>query len=237
MDLEILQSIFNKPNSYNYNEVESPIEHTFLNHIIKFLDDNTDVIVQYSVNTISGVFRVDVVLKNANKVIAIECDGEEFHSKEENKYYDEWRDALIIIQKKVDVIYRIKGKDINHNIYALIYIIYQFDPTFFNEKYIKQIKSHEVHNSLCNKRIYHKYFNDENQSISSYTEVVRKNITPDFDHIWLRHVCLSLLYPNCSVYDLIAKASKYEISTIIEKLNKKYPKLKLEHEKDILNIF
>lgn len=41
--------------------------------------------------------------------IGIECDGKKFH----NASRDEWRDAMILGGEHLDVIYRLRGSDIN----------------------------------------------------------------------------------------------------------------------------
>lgn len=111
---------YNANHDYEYEKVESVIELRFLNHLEKYLSDQTEIIVQLPLDTISGIFKADITLKKDNRIIIIECDGEEFHTEEIDRWYDEWRDALILFNKKAETIYRIKGIDIYNNINSLI---------------------------------------------------------------------------------------------------------------------
>lgn len=88
---------------------ESPLEELFALNAIKYLDDSVDFQKQVSVETICGQFRIDFVIDTGLKKVAIECDGKESH----NKSRDEWRDAMILGAGAVDVIYRLRGGDLD----------------------------------------------------------------------------------------------------------------------------
>jgi very-short-patch-repair endonuclease len=109
-DHDFLNLVFNNTHAYEVEKIESPIEQILLNHLIKYLDLETEVLVQTPFSTVSGNFRTDIILKKDDKKVVLECDGEEFHTKEDNEWYDEWRDALLLKHEHVETIYRIKGK-------------------------------------------------------------------------------------------------------------------------------
>ena len=127
MKIEQLRQLFNCNHTYEYDKIESPIEEIFLNHIIKFLDQNTELSIQFPISTISGNFRADIALIKEGKIVVIECDGEEHHTQEKDIWYDEWRDTLILAQERANVIYRVRGIDIYSNLYKVFAIIYYYE--------------------------------------------------------------------------------------------------------------
>lgn len=236
--MEILGKIFNTKHDYEFDKVESPIEQIFLNHLTKYLSDETELIVQLPIKTISGNFRADIALKNNNRIIIIECDGEEFHTKEMDDWYDEWRDTLILFQKRAETIYRIKGTDIYNNINSLIYLIYNFEPEFFKAEYAERIPKKEIVDEWGKKRINYIFTNDEGQEFPSSVDVKRKNLKTDFDEFWLKYVLYSLTYPEKNIKQLIELMmdKHYETNALIIMLNQKFPKFKVEDIKLLLNI-
>ncbi len=225
---KFFQSINN--HSYDIDKVESPIEQIFLNHLQKYLSFETEIIVQYPIKTISGNFRADIVLKKKDKIIIIECDGEEFHTKDDDDWYDEWRDTLILFQRRVDTIYRIKGVDIYNNINSVIYLIYTYEKEFFNSEYAERLPKKEIDNTWREKRIHYTYTNDYGDEIPSSIKVKRKNLISDFDTFWLKYVLYSLIYPEKNIKQLISimKDKHYEKSTLITILNKKFPEFTID---------
>ena len=236
--MDILRELLNTNHSYSYEKVESPIEQILLNHIIKYLSDETEVIVQLPIKTISGNFRADIALRNNDRIIILECDGEEFHTKEINKKYDEWRDTLILFQKRAETIYRIKGTDIYNNINSIIYLIYKFEPEFFNTEYGETLPKKEINNIRTEKRINCTFINNDGREIPSSINVKRKNLKSDFDRFWLKYVLYSLTYPEKDIKKLIElmKSKHYETSKLISMLNQKFPEFKIEDIKQLLNI-
>lgn len=239
MDENLLHKLFDTNHSYDYDKIESPIEEILLNHIVKFLHEKTEIFVQYPISTISGNFRSDIALQNEDKLIIIECDGEEHHTKEKDEWYDEWRDTLILIQKNAQVIYRVKGTDIQNNLYRVFAIIYSLDEDLFNEEYSKRLEKIDVEGSWYKKHVYYDYQNDDGRIIPSRIEVKRKELEKDFDSFWYKYVLYSLLHSNKNIYDLIEEMSSkhYESKELMRKLNEKYPKLKLENEKQLLTLY
>ncbi len=91
---------------------------------------------QISVNTLCGRFILDFVINGSNgSRTAIECDGKDFH----NFSRDEWRDAMILGEQHVDVIYRLRGADLVHNITDVLYIMSIEDPYLFSERGLKNL--------------------------------------------------------------------------------------------------
>lgn len=236
MDTELLGLLLNKNHSYDYTKTESPIERFLLNHILKFLDKETKVEVQHRITTISGNFRADIALIRNNKVVILECDGKEHHTNEIDDWYDEWRDALIIVQKKASVIYRIAGKDIYNNIYNVFSIINHFDHDVFDSSKINRLNKLDIYWDWYKKYIDVSFVNGYDEVIPYTLEIKRKDIHEDFDRFWLKYVMYSLLYRDKNIYELIEimKIRDYEIEQLIYKLNIKYPNLKLTDEKQLL---
>lgn len=240
MDENLLRKFFDINNSYDHDKIESPIEEILLNHIVKFLHEKTEIILQYPIFTISGNFRADLALKKEDKLIIIECDGEEHHTEEKDVWYDEWRDTLILIQKKAQVLYRVKGTDIQNNLYKVFAIIYFFDGDLFNQEYSRRLEKLNIDSNWYKKYYYYDYEGEDGIKIPSRVEVKRKELEKDFDNFWFKHVLYSLLYPNKNVYDLIREISSKEYESrelLLQKINEKYPKLKLENEKQLLKLF
>jgi len=238
MNEDLINQLFNSNHSFNYDKIESPIERILLNHITKFLSKETKLIVQYPISTISGNFRTDIALIKGNKKVFIECDGEEYHTKEKDDWYDEWRDTLILIQKKAKTIYRIKGVDIQNNLYKAFYVIYSFDPDLFNIEYAERIEKFEIKENGYRKQIRYEYQN-ENIRIPSMLEVKRKELIKDFDSFWYKYVMYSLLHRNKNIYELIDEMTQrnYESKKLIQLINEKYPTLNIENQKQLLTLY
>jgi len=226
----------NNNHIFGYDKIESPIEEIFLNHLTKFLDDDVEVLIQFPLNSISGNFRADIALKKENKIVIIECNGEEHHTKEIDDWYDEWRDTLILVQDRAETIYRLKGIDINDNVYSLIYLIYNYDSDLFNQDYIKRLNQEKIDDSLYKKRIYYNYIKENGHKVQSTIEVKRKNKKSDFDRFWLKYVLYSLLYRDKNIYELIEimKTKIYEFSELLRILNQKNPEIKITNENQLL---
>ena len=117
-------------------EVESEIEALFLAKLSRYLSTETKLSSQVEFKTIGGLFRVDFLIEApCGEIIVIECDGKDFH----DDIYDSWRDALILSTKKVNYIYRFRGKDIYTYRYDPYYYLYRFHPNIFTESAIDDI--------------------------------------------------------------------------------------------------
>jgi len=110
---------------------DSPIEEIFACEFVKYANKSVDLIAQYNTPTICGNFIIDfiAILENG-RTIGIECDGKEFHDQGR----DEWRDAMILGDTKVDSIYRFRGQDIFHKIHDCFYLMLKIDPALFSER-------------------------------------------------------------------------------------------------------
>jgi len=238
MNEEILNNLFNSKHSFDYDKVESPIEEILLNHIIKFLDKETELMIQYPISTISGNFRADIALKKNERIVIIECDGEEHHTKDRDNWYDEWRDTLILIQRKAHVIYRVKGVDIQNNIYKVFAIIFDFDKNLFDENYTNRVEKYEIDGNRYKKQIHYDYYKEDGDIIPSMTEIKRKELNEHFDRFWLDYVLYSLINPNKNIYELIDEMSDkhFDSKDLIKMLNEQNPELKLQDKNQLLNM-
>lgn len=59
-----------------------------------------------------GKYRIDIALYGSGKKIAIECDGEEFHSSIHQKAHDQKKDYFL--EKSKWRVFRFTGKEIFH---------------------------------------------------------------------------------------------------------------------------
>lgn len=112
------------------DDCESPIERLFAWNIAKYLHEDVTTEQQVEVQTICGTYRLDFLIQRGRKVVAVECDGKEFHRIER----DEWRDALILETKKVHAIYRLRGSDLTYHTEDLLYLMSKRDRDLFSER-------------------------------------------------------------------------------------------------------
>lgn len=110
---------------------DSPIEDAFAYHFAKYANDDVQLACQVPITTICGLFIIDFVVQSP-KIgrIAIECDGKAFHKESR----DEWRDAMILGSKAVDVVYRIRGCDIVHHIDDVLYCLSRLELGVFSKR-------------------------------------------------------------------------------------------------------
>ena len=110
---------------------DSPIEDLFVRHYEKYAGPAVEFVAQKEVDTICGRFILDFLIKDeAGYRVGIECDGKEFH--EESR--DEWRDAMILGDGYVDVIYRLRGREINFYIEDILLLLAELEPTIFRDR-------------------------------------------------------------------------------------------------------
>ncbi len=132
---KIVEDILNSPVSKKYQDpdpldaCESPIESEFANHLLKHLRDDLALEAQVEVKALGNKFRLDFVVRDDCR-IAFECDGREFHED----FRDEVRDALLLGEDCVDVVYHIDGSFIHYHLYDLLYLISQWDGKIFSER-------------------------------------------------------------------------------------------------------
>ena len=110
---------------------DSPIEEKFAWNVVKYLLSTVQLMPQYTVETLCGLFRLDFVLESQDgRKIGIECDGKEFH----DEYRDEWGDSMILGDSDIYAIFRFRGCDIKHHIEDLLYITNLEEPSIFGER-------------------------------------------------------------------------------------------------------
>lgn len=227
-----------KNHLYEYEKIGSPIESFLLDHIIKFLSPETKIQLQYPITTMSGNFRADIALIKDDKVVILECDGQEHHTKEKDDWYDEWRDALILVQRKAKAIYRIKGRDIYNNTYAILSMINKYDPDLFVQDQITRLPEIEIEESFLRKCCYTSFLGENGDEID-YTIVLRRRDTEkDFDSHWLKYIMYSMLFPGHNVNQLIEifKSRMEDSSVLVKNLNHLHPELKLTSDRDLLKV-
>lgn len=99
---------------------DSPIEDIFAYNLDKYLPAGTDVARQVEVPTQCETYRLDFVCPCGARIIAFECDGQQFHEDEDR---DQWRDSLIMATGRVNAIYRVSGRLIFHQIERALYLL------------------------------------------------------------------------------------------------------------------
>ena len=116
---------------------DSPIEDIFVRYYERYAALSAKLTPQKEVKTICGNFILDFLIEDeAGYRVGIECDGKEFH--EESR--DEWRDAMILGDSHVDVMYRLRGSDINFYIEDILYILSKLEPDLFRERANKNLE-------------------------------------------------------------------------------------------------
>jgi hypothetical protein len=89
---------------------------------------------EYEVDTYCRTFRLDFYLQQGPVRIAIECDGREFHSRQDQWKRDLARDTLILGSGAVETIFRVEGKNIFHNLPDSLHLIGKYYPRLFTER-------------------------------------------------------------------------------------------------------
>ncbi|MBO1897593.1 hypothetical protein HNW13_017795 [Shewanella sp. BF02_Schw] len=165
---------------------DSPIENRFAMWFAKYADDSITLTSQVNASTLCGLFVLDFVLEDDNGYrVGIECDGKEYHC--ENR--DEWRDAMILGGGHIDVIYRLRGVDINYRIEDCLYLLAKLEPSFFSERRLHglvDLASDEVlRRSPIHKESMHVIRYQNGPDIESLIiEVRRTAISKDFRWFW-----------------------------------------------------
>lgn len=123
-------SIYNPP-------YESPLEDIFAYNAAKYLSASVSFKKQVEFKTICGTFRTDFVASTSIDSIAIECDGNKYH----NKSRDEWRDAMILGEKELSTIFRLRGNDLIYRIEDCFFLLSRFLPSFFTARGLVNLKT------------------------------------------------------------------------------------------------
>ena len=115
---------------------DSPIEDIFAWHCKKYLRDDIAFNSQVEITTKHGKFRLDFLLVNKARKIAVECDGEDFH----DAHRDELRDAIILGEGHVDTIYRFRGCDLLHSPNECIWLMSLLNSQLFTRRAIMKLE-------------------------------------------------------------------------------------------------
>ncbi|SFI01744.1 hypothetical protein [Modicisalibacter xianhensis] len=116
---------------------DSPIETRFVELYINHADDDVTLTPQHATPTLCGNFICDFLLATPDgRRVGIECDGREFHDPSR----DEWRDAMILGERHLDAIYRIRGTDINHRMEDVLYLLASLEPQLFHNRALANLE-------------------------------------------------------------------------------------------------
>ncbi|MCD4793611.1 MAG: hypothetical protein K8R54_10280 [Bacteroidales bacterium] len=211
--------------------LESPIEEMVFEYLYKFKNENAELIPQKTIKTISGNFRPDIILKNGEKEISIECDGEEFHKDD---YYDEWRDTLILVSSKIQSIFRLRGNDIYTDLNNIIYFIANKEPNFFNMDMINRLKSSirsefinrdDIHDCVVKNRIVYDDYGLNGDLVKRMIEITWRNLSKSFDRFCIREILISYLNPGKTIDELknLTKKKYIETEDLFTMFYDKYP--------------
>jgi hypothetical protein len=113
------------------NGFDSPLEELLFDQLSKQLPRGAPLENQVDVETICGPFRLDFMATVQNRRIGIECDGKEFH----DQYRDEWRDAMILGDRRADEIIRFRGCDLTYHLEDCVFLLSKIQPLLFTERH------------------------------------------------------------------------------------------------------
>ena len=234
----VLNELNSRSDFLNKRELlESPIEEMVFDHLFKFKNENAELIPQKTIKTVSGNFRPDIILKLGKKEISIECDGEKYHQDE---YYDEWRDALILVASEIESIFRLKGKNIYTDLNNIIFYIASKEPDFFNMDMVNRLKP-AIHPEIKNqiesadygfvkKNITYDDYGLHGDKVKRTIEIVWKNLKKSFDSFCIREILISYINPGKSIEELkdMTKEKFIETEDLYNLFYEKYPNYKKE---------
>jgi very-short-patch-repair endonuclease len=112
----------------NFEMCGSPIEHDFLHCFYKVKSEDVVVEGQVPCQTRLGRFRLDFLITSGRRRIGVECDGKEFHKKQQ----DRRRDEAILRTGFVDVIYRVPGRSLWFYTYEVLDLLRLQEPSLFS---------------------------------------------------------------------------------------------------------
>lgn len=173
---------------------ESPIEEIFLPQLKEFLSPDTEMSIQAWLETPNGNYRPDALLIHDGKILAIECDGKDFHTNHSQELYDLWRDAFLLFHNQVDYIYRFSGREIHYFIWDIIYLLAKEQPQFFDTTKTKRLDTnfreyfHERREIKYNNKICISFHDPEEEQLAAsqkrngfyYSYRDKKDWFPDF---------------------------------------------------------
>src|SRR5689334_20970735 len=111
---------------------DSPIEELLAWNLDKYIHEDVKLDKQFEAPTPIATFRLDLVARApSGGRVGFECDGNEYH---QDAFRDEFRDALILGSKAVDVVYRMRGQDLHYHTQDCLYVAMKQDPALFSER-------------------------------------------------------------------------------------------------------
>jgi len=207
-------------NPPNTPEFESPIEEILISEIQQYLSESTELLVNEELETPNGNYRPDAMLVNNGEIMAIECDGKDFHTGHSQELYDLWRDAFLLFHGRLDFIYRFAGREINYFLSDIIYLLARERPQFFDNEKVKRISSnftlyfHERFEQHYNNKICIQFYDPEEEDLSItekqrgfyYSFRDKKRWFPDFGP---EALLLGELFPRQSAKQLIESKKSF----------------------------
>lgn len=184
---------------------ESPIEEIFAWECQEYLDDSVSFESQVEVNTEHGQFRIDFMLTRASEKIAVECDGPDFH----DFFRDEFRDAILLGEGHVPIIYHFRGKDIFHRTADCLRLLSIENPLLFSPRGRANLEH------LCRLGLDCELSVGENRIIHDPTEPLHRvwairrdiyqsiNINPDWP-FWRKIYDFASHHPGASLDEMIS---------------------------------
>jgi hypothetical protein len=117
-------------NELSDHPYDSPIEDIFAWHCKKYIRNDIEFDSQLDITTKHGIFRIDFVLSTKYQKIAVECDGKDFHIG----YRDDIRDAIILGEEHVDIIYHFRGRELFNCPNECIWLMSVIEPEIFSRR-------------------------------------------------------------------------------------------------------
>jgi hypothetical protein len=109
---------------------DTPIERAFEAAYYKHARTGYPLKAQVNFDTFCGRLCVDFVVRLPDRTIGFECDGKPFHEK----FRDEIRDAILLGDKHLDVIYHFGGAELHYAPeFALLFVL-EHEPELFQER-------------------------------------------------------------------------------------------------------
>ena len=109
---------------------ESPAEHDFAYHLLKYVRDDVVIAKQVVAPTERGRFRIDFVLARPGLRVGVEIDGRPYHEY----WRDRARDALVLATDTVDEMIRIAARGIVFHVEDVFYLLAQMHPPLFSPR-------------------------------------------------------------------------------------------------------
>ena len=220
--LYIISTAMNFDSQTNDSKFESPIEEILLKEIGRCISEGTEIILQRDLETPNGNYRPDALLLRGNEVMAIECDGKDFHTGHENELYDLWRDAFLLFHNQVDFIYRFRGREIHYFLSDVIYLLAKEQPQFFDSGKIKGLSTnftqyfHESNDEKYRNQVLIEFKDPEEEGHSAsqrrkgfyYSYRDKKEWFPDFGP---EALLLGELFPGKSAKQLLEQSKNYRL--------------------------